>query len=246
MNTVIITVAGTATRFNKDTKTDTLKCLYYEKRPTDTLLYNILEKSGNNDQFIVVGGYLYKQLEEYISIYCVEFADRIKIVYNDKYNIYGSGYSLIIGINNLPAQTDEVTFVEGDLFFDTVSYHKLISCANDVITINRDPIEASKAVAVVIDADGHPYYIYDTKHALLNFGKDFSAIYNSAQMWKFNDITRLKTILGSLTQTQIEGTNLEIIEGYFTPLNIQDIDIITFEQWCNCNTVADYKSIFNK
>lgn len=246
MNTVIITVAGTATRFNKDTKTDVLKCLYYEECPTDTLIYNIFKKSSKTDQFVVVGGYLYKQLEEYISTYCVEFTDRITLIYNDKFDSYGSGYSLIIGIKNLPTNTDEVIFVEGDLFFDKSSYQQLFKSTNDAITINRDPIEASKAVAVVVDADGHPYYIYDTKHKLLNFNNPFSAIYNSAQMWKFKDIIRLKQVLRGLSQAQIEGTNLEIISGYFMPLNVKDIDIITFEQWCNCNTVSDYKSIFNK
>lgn len=246
MNTVIITVAGTATRFNKDTKINTLKCLYYEGQPTETLLYGILEKSGKNDHFVIVGGYLFTQLEDYISTYCVAFLDRIKTVYNNKFDSYGSGYSLILGIENLSKKTDEVIFVEGDLFFDTTSYEQLFRSTNDVITVNRDFIEASKAVVIVVDADGHPHYIYDTQHKLLSFDKPFRAIYNSAQMWKFKDITKLKTILRGLNQAQIEGTNLEIISGYFTPLDVQNIDIIAFEQWCNCNTVADYKSIFNK
>lgn len=33
MKYLIITVAGTATRFNRDTKEETLKCLYYTDEP---------------------------------------------------------------------------------------------------------------------------------------------------------------------------------------------------------------------
>ncbi|MEG0033624.1 MAG: licC domain protein, partial [Mucinivorans sp.] len=125
MNTIIITVAGTATRFNKDTTSNTLKCLYYENSPQETLLYGILEKSKDDDQFVIVGGYLYEHLKEYISLHCARFADRIRVVYNEKFDTYGSGYSLILGIENLPKNTSSVTFVEGDLFFDKTSYHKL-------------------------------------------------------------------------------------------------------------------------
>ena len=37
MKYLIITVAGTATRFNRDTKEETLKCLYYTDEPTCSL-----------------------------------------------------------------------------------------------------------------------------------------------------------------------------------------------------------------
>ena len=41
MKYLIITVAGTATRFNRDTKEETLKCLYYARtfRPKNGMLY---------------------------------------------------------------------------------------------------------------------------------------------------------------------------------------------------------------
>ena len=42
MRTLIVTVAGTATRFNRDTEKEVLKCLYYKERPEYTLLYQIL------------------------------------------------------------------------------------------------------------------------------------------------------------------------------------------------------------
>ena len=40
MKYLIITVAGTATRFNRDTKEDTLKCLYYEDSSEYALLHD--------------------------------------------------------------------------------------------------------------------------------------------------------------------------------------------------------------
>ena len=38
MKYLIITVAGTATRFNRDTEKETLKCLYYKDSPKFALL----------------------------------------------------------------------------------------------------------------------------------------------------------------------------------------------------------------
>ncbi len=44
------------------------------------------------------------------------FKSKIDLVYNPYYREYGSGYSLIKGIEALPEGTEEVVFVEGDLF----------------------------------------------------------------------------------------------------------------------------------
>ena len=45
MKALIMTVAGTATRFNKDTSRDTLKCLYFQENSRYSLLYQILDKA---------------------------------------------------------------------------------------------------------------------------------------------------------------------------------------------------------
>ena len=66
MKTLIVTVAGTATRFNRDTETEVLKCLYYKERPEYSLLSQILNQSEDIDEYIIVGGYLYEQLETFI------------------------------------------------------------------------------------------------------------------------------------------------------------------------------------
>ena len=59
MKTLIITVAGTATRFNRDTSRDTLKCLYFQENPQYSLLYQILDKARDIDKYVIVGGYLF-------------------------------------------------------------------------------------------------------------------------------------------------------------------------------------------
>ena len=43
MKYLIITVAGTATRFNRDTEKETLKCLYYKDSPKFALLNQLIK-----------------------------------------------------------------------------------------------------------------------------------------------------------------------------------------------------------
>lgn len=245
MRTVIITVAGAATRFNRDTEEEVLKCLYYKDKPEYSLLYQILEKSKNADQFIVVGGYLYDKLVEYVDAYCLKFQSRIKLVYNDKYDTYGSGYSLIKGIEAIDF-ADEVVFVEGDLFFDKASFQNVLSAEKDVITVNRELIVAEKAVAMYVDQDYFIRYIYDVSHKLLNIPVSFRAVYNSAQIWKFVNFSKLKNVVSGLSEQEVKGTNLMIIQGYYGDVNIQDVSVCIIEEWENCNTVADYLKIYPK
>ena len=94
MKALIITVAGTATRFNKDTSRDTLKCLYFQENPRYSLLYQILDKARSLDKYIIVGGYLFEELSAFINCNLQEFKDKIELVYNSHYEDYGSGYSL--------------------------------------------------------------------------------------------------------------------------------------------------------
>ena len=115
MRTLIVTVAGTATRFNRDTEKEVLKCLYYKERPEYTLLYQILAKSDGIDEYIVVGGYLYDQLEVFVEHNLLPFKSKIKLVYNPRYRDYGSGYSLVKGLEAVSEKTDEIIFAEGDL-----------------------------------------------------------------------------------------------------------------------------------
>lgn len=245
MKTLIITVAGTATRFNRDTETDTLKCLYYLERPEYSLLYQILDKVPDVDRYIIVGGYLYEQLERFVGQCLSRFQSKIELVYNPYYREYGSGYSLIKGIEALGTDTEEVIFVEGDLFFDWDSFSAVLESDRNVVTVNRELILSDKAVVLYLDKTGGVHYLYDTDHRLLFVPEPFKAIYNSAQIWKFVSSGLLFDVVKRLSEKQRRGTNLEIIQGYFGSLSCGEYEILPMEVWHNCNTVDDYNHVYS-
>ena len=245
MKTLIVTVAGTATRFNRDTEAETLKCLYYRESPKYSLLYQILDKAEDIDKCIIVGGYLYEQLEDFTERYLSCFKPQIKLVYNPYYREYGSGYSLIKGIEALPEETEEVVFVEGDLFFDRKSFAAVVASRQNVLTVNREFILSNKAVALYADEQDGIHYLYDTGHKLLVVPEGFKAIYNSAQIWKFFSPELLLKVMKGLSEKQMKGTNLEIIQGYFGKLSPEGYEILPMEEWHNCNTVADYNHVYS-
>lgn len=245
MRTLIVTVAGTATRFNKDTEKTTLKCLFYIDTPQYSLLYQILDKSRDIDEFIIVGGYLYDELSAFISKYLSAFLPKIKLVYNCHYMDYGSGYSLIKGIETVSKDCKEVLFVEGDLYFDKYSFDQVKYASRDTLTINREFITSRKAVALYVDMAGYIHYLYDTAHNALKIDEAFQAVYNSAQIWKFKSIDKLRSIIKSLTPSQIEGTNLEIIQAYFAGMPINTLELVPVNVWHNCNTVCDYQKVYS-
>ena len=113
MKYLIITVAGTATRFNRDTEKETLKCLYYKDSPKFALLNQLIKNCGEYDKYIIVGGYLYSALEEYVKENLQAYGDKIELVYNEHFKDYGSDYSLYKGIEAVKEPGD-VTFVEGE------------------------------------------------------------------------------------------------------------------------------------
>ena len=112
-----------------------------------------------------------------------------------------------------------------------------------VLTINREPIYSNKAVALYVSTDGRPHYLYDTNHSSLTIPEPFLAVFNSAQMWKFQSAEKLHEAVASLTEKQLQGTNLEIIQAYFNKLTREEYDVVTFDAWFNCNTVADYNIV---
>ena len=235
-----------SSRFNKDTKENVLKCLYYEDKPTNSLLSLQVHKTVDLvDEIIVVGGYKYDDLVAFIRDHMKDVNKKIKVVYNDHYHDYGSGYSLIKGIETVSRQTDEIIFIEGDLFFDTASVEAIINSPKDVISVNNEPILSNKAVALYFDAHSNPHYIYDTNHSCLEIHEPFTAIYNSGQMWKFMNPSRVREICQFLTPEQEQGTNLEIIQKYFGAYKSSQLDIVRINLWYNCNTVADYREAIN-
>ncbi len=242
MKSLIITVAGMSSRFNKDTKENVLKCLYYEDTPTNSLISLQVHKAFYLvDEIIVVGGYKYEDLEMFIRNEMKDVNHKMKLVHNNHYHDYGSGYSLLKGIEMVSEKADEITFIEGDLFFDTESVKKIITSKKDVISVNNEPILSNKAVVLYFDASNYPHYIYDTSHSCLAIHEPFTAIYNSGQMWKFMNPSRVREICQFLTPEQKQGTNLEVIQKYFGAYKNSQLDIVRINLWYNCNTVADYR-----
>lgn len=244
MKSLIITVAGTATRFNRDTREQTLKCLHYIGQPQNCLLYRILEKATDFDEFIIVGGFLYEKLCAFIEAHFQLFAPRIKTVFNPEFTTFGSGYSLIKGIEAVSAQADEVVFAEGDLFFDDAGFERVKNSEREVITVNYELIDARKAVVLYQTESGQFRYLYDTNHRTLSITEPFIAVYNSGQVWKFCSIEKLRKVVAGLSLQQQHGTNLEIIQGYFGGLSAEQVEIVPFRVWLNCNTVADYEKVY--
>lgn len=239
---VIITVAGMSSRFNKDTKKDVLKCLFFESMPSKSLLSIQVQKVYSLvDEIVVVGGYRYEDLEWFVQQHIKDPGNKIKLVFNEHFHDYGSGYSLLKGIEAVSEKATGITFIEGDLFFDTGSIVRIIESSKDVISVNNEPILSSKAVALYFDADSYPHYIYDTNHSYLEIHEPFTAIYNSGQIWKFMDPGRVRETCRSLTSKQKQGTNLEIIQKYFGTCKSSQLDIVKIGSWFNCNTVADYQ-----
>ena len=242
MKSLIITVAGMSSRFNRDTKEDVLKCLYYEDIPANSLLSLQIQRTYDRvDEIVVVGGYKYEDLVQFIGKEIQDPDHKIRLVYNDHFQDYGSCYSLLMGLDAVSEEADEIIFIEGDLLFDSESVVKIIDSRRDVISVNSEPILSNKAVALYFDAGNCPHYIYDTRHSCLEIHEPFTAIYNSGQMWKFMDPEKVRKVCLSLTPEQQRGTNLEIVQRYFGTLRSGQLDIVRMGLWYNCNTVSDYR-----
>ena len=67
MRVFLTTVAGSATRFSESIGKPTVKCIYNREDPAKTLLNHMLTQAGSYDLFVVVGGFLINELEDYIN-----------------------------------------------------------------------------------------------------------------------------------------------------------------------------------
>jgi len=241
MKSLIITVAGMSSRFNRDMDVEVLKCLYHEGSAENSMLFQQVRKTYDLvEEIVVVGGYRYDDLVAFVQKEMGDYLPKIKLVYNEHFHDYGSCYSLLKGIELVSQNTDEIVFIEGDLFFASESVEAVINSKRDVISVNDEPILSNKAVALYFDVNNCPHYIYDTNHSYLEIREPFTAIYNSAQMWKFHDAEKLFRECDALTQQQKEGTNLEIVQRYFGNINMDYLEIVTVNEWFNCNTKEEY------
>ena len=247
MRVFLTTVAGSATRFSESIGKPTVKCIYNREDPAKTLLNHMLTQAADYDLFVVVGGFLINELEDYINSQLPsEFSEKVMLVNNEQYAEYGSGWSLYLGLDAAlkiyGKDITEVLFAEGDLFVDDDSFSKVAGSSGSVITVNSEAIKANKAVALYYDLNNVPHYIYDTAHGQLKIDEPFTAIYNSGQIWKFTDISLLSELVLEGKPGRFTGTNLVLINEYFQRLaNLgKDIDIISMKTWINCNTINDF------
>lgn len=244
MKILIITVAGMSTRFSQSVGYPCLKCLYHENDPKESLLYRLLHQGVEFDRYIIVGGFLYEELEAALEENFQELRDRIILVKNDHYADFGSCYSLYLALWRIrDMDYDEVIFAEGDLYVDRESFRSVCESPKDVITCCREPILADRSVAFYFDCSCGIHYLYDTGHNRLEIREPFLGIFNSGQIWKFADASRLKEVTASIGREEWKGTNLVPIQKYFGASGLDACHLITFEEWINCNTVSDYRRI---
>ena len=251
MKISIITVAGVSSRFNKDVPEDEkiLKCLYWKDNPKNTLIYKMLEKLSYCDKIIIVGGYKFQNLVDYIDVNVPEnLKEKIILAYNDHFSDLSSGYSLYLGIKEALDNFDsisEILFVEGDLDIDFESFSKVIASSKNVLTYNHEPIYSNKAVVLYQNENDEYHYLFNSDHGLLSIDEPFKAIFNSGQTWKFQNVELVKIANDNFKENLIEDTNLGIIQKYFDMLENESIEIIPLKHWVNCNTRKDYEIIKN-
>lgn len=238
----IITLAGCSSRFSKSVGYECHKSIYCDNSKWTILSYQLQLLAKNKfDEIILVAGYKYNEIKQYIKYKFTNLP--IHLCNNMHYKDYGSCYSLVMGIKQLKDNNDEVVFIEGDLIFDTISFEKLLNIPGDVITSNKFIVDSKTSVAFYISKKGKLKYIYDTNHKYLSINEKFTKLGNSGQVWKMVDIKKIKQIVSNYTKRDFKKTNLLPIIQYYSNTDCSKINIISFEQWFNCNTLDDYISI---
>lgn len=243
MRCVIITVAGRSERFNKDAKTPGLKCIFYHSDKRKTLLYSMLKKCTGYEKAVIVGGYQFGALKAYIGEVEKDFPFRIEVVYNPAFSEYGSGYSLFLGIEACLKEEScsEILFAEGDLAVDAESFEAIKRSPKSCFTVNGEDICSDKSVIVYINHNNQIRYRYDTSHGFFVLQEPFCNIYNSGQIWKMADRKKVKEIMTKMPKEDWYGTNLVFIEKYFNSIDRNQVEMVRFRYWVNCNLRSDFE-----
>lgn len=246
MKIMIITVAGVASRFSRSIGKPCLKCLYHTTDMKESLLYHMMHQNREIDKYVIVGGFKYNELKEAIDLYFGEFQERIILIKNERYEEYGSGYSLYLGLEAVKEMDfEELVFAEGDLWVDDESFRRIWGTRGNVITYNHEAILADRSVAFYYDSQYGIHYIFDTSHSMLEIGEPFLGIFNSGQIWKFVNRPRVLDVMSCLDREEWEKTNLGFIQEYFGALQRGEYITIDLQTWINCNTVEDFEYIKN-
>ena len=247
MKAAIITIAGLSSRFNQGLPEEShrLKAIYHEGSPKDTLLNHMLTRLDGMDRIVLVAGYKADELKEYLDAeLSPEMKEKVSVVYNDHYEDWASGYSLYLGVKEaLKYGPDTVVFAEGDLDVDDGEFRKVLDSPSSVITCNHEIIRSRKAVIGYVSADDVYKYAFSASHGLVSVDEPFSLLFNSGQIWKFTDMDLLKDANDAFEKDKEAGTNLLIVGGYFAKKRYEDVELVDFSRWVNCNTRDDYREI---
>ena len=247
MKAYVITAAGLSSRFSESLGREALKCIYHEGDPLSSLVGRLLVVAPRFDSVVLVGGYKIDELKRFIDDELPsEITDKICVVENKRYAELASGWSLYMGLRALDLEKyDMVLFAEGDLFVDAEAMNALAAGTNDAVTVSPDPIYADKAVALYFDVRGIPRFSYSQTHEALTIAEPFISVHSSGQMWRFADTARLSKIVEDFRSKGGAGTNLRIIGNYFEGSNPNEIEVVRFKEWVNCNTIEDWKRAFS-
>ena len=241
MKIAVIAVAGVSSRFNENVNEPVLKGIYTTSDYKKTLLYSILKKCNGYDKVILVGGYQYDNLQQYVYSCRDDFSFEIQLVYNPYYQEYGTGYTLKVGLEQcLQGECSEITLIEGDLFFDKLSFERVKRSKKNVVTYSEKAIHSNKAVIAYVNQNKKIKYVFSSNHDAVQIQEPFWEIYNSGQIWKFTNIDRVKKILKESSDSMWIGTNLKFVEEYFEEIAESEREILCIDIWENCNTKDDY------
>lgn len=97
----------------------------------------------------------------------------------------------------------------------------------------------SKKAVVAYRTETGWHYAFDPDHYGITMPGKIFEIYNSAQMWKFCDIGRVRRAFEEMSEEEWKGTNLALIQKYFGKKEVLSVEI---KQWMNCNTREDYQT----
>ena len=239
----IVTLAGRSSRFSKSVGFECHKSFFSESDTGPCLLdwQLSLLRRFRFDHVVLVGGYLFKQLESIVKTRYATWP--ITLVHNTHYLDLGSCYSLSLGIDAIPNDATSVVFLEGDLLFDEAGFGDLVCTEDDAITATNSIIDARTSVAFYISQDGHLRYVYDGSHVSLKIDEAFTMIGNSGQVWQFADVKRLKAFPHRYSESELKGTNLVPILDYYSDIDAGRLRITVFNVWFNCNTIEDYRAM---
>jgi choline kinase len=247
---LVVTVAGVSARFRRSVGRDVLKCLYHEGHVEDSILHftaSFAVRAGF-DVVRFVGGYQYDGLTAALDPWArrARTSGRdLGCIFNPEFESKGTAQTVYLGFRAVvddPGLRDvgEIVLLEGDVVGDGATFEALAEAPGDVLTICCEPITASESVALYRTAAGELRFAFDPDHRSLTIVEPFEQIYNSGQAWKLADMSRLRHTMDALTDTDLCGTCLVILERYFQ--HSPAPELIAFESWTNCNTVEDYRS----